>query len=259
MGWYDSAWRFRAAVSVAHTSGVTPQDVTIALPANFDHFWNNVESAAEDLRLVAADGETLLNYSITGFNSTNRTGTVEGDGITMTANSGMYLLWIYYGNSAASDAQVATTIASAETGAIELAEPSISHANRIQPEQIGDDRPRGRMQKGAAEQLYIGFDARPVLRSRAQASASSRVYEEVFYAIVTVEAAGSPQSSMVDGAKQRFIEIRGALWILAFVKAGTTATNYTVVVEINTYVPPETTHRILEPRFMLRIKDQAET
>ena len=161
-------------------------------------------------------------------------------------------------NSAASDAAVATTIASAETGEIELAIPPASHSVRVGIEQLGDDRPRRRLQKGASEQLFMGFNVRPMLRRRSLASASHKVYEEIFYALVTVETGGSPQASMIDGAKQRFIEVGGALWIVAFVKAGTTATDYTIILEINTYIPTETTHRILEPRVFLRVKDVAE-
>lgn len=258
MGYFDKLWQFRAAVSVSHVSGTGTQDVTIVIPANWDHFWENIKTAGEDIRLCAADGETLTTYSLASFNLSARTGTISVDAVPLTTTTGMYLLWLYYGNSAASSATAATTITSAETGAIELARPPPGHSTTIHPEQVGDDRPRNRLQKGSAEQLYLGFDLRKMLQHRVLASGGGKVYEEIFFALVSIELAGSPQASMVAGGRQRFVEDRGAMWILAFVKAGS-AGDYTVILEVNTYIPAETTHRILEPRVLLRIKDQDET
>lgn len=251
-------WLHRACVSVVHTSGLATTDITITIPPNWDHFWDNTLATGFDIRLTAADGETLLAYDVTAFNPASRVATIEIDNVTLRTDSRVYLLWIYYGNASAADASVGFVIGASSAGFIELARPSMFSV-RLRPEQIGDLRPRYRIQKAVVDAVYIGIEIRSVMQRRDQRSARSRLYEEPFLARVRVQLAGVDQAPMVDGTKQRFVETTNKrLWILAFVQAGTTDTDYVIVPEIHTHRPPETAHRILEPRILLRVQDQTE-
>ena len=101
MGWYDSAWAKRVAVTVAHSNGLGTPDLSFAIPANWDDFWSNVETTGHDIRITAADGETLLSYDVTSFSKTNRTGTIEVDAAPLGATSLSCLIWMYWQNSSA--------------------------------------------------------------------------------------------------------------------------------------------------------------
>jgi len=263
MGWYSeigaAAWRFRAAVSVVHTNGSATPDLQFDVPLNWDHFWDadHLLSTGLDIRLVAADGETKLNYKINSFNQATRTAQIEVKAVDLLTDARVYLLWIYYGNDTAADGQAAFAVAAPETSVfVELSIPS-THRIRIRPPLIGNDRPGRRLQKGTAESLYVGFEIASLLQRRVVVNARSRRYEEPFLVRVRVQQAAVDVAAMVDGSRQRFVEDRGQLWAFAYITGGTEG-DYTLLVEIRTHVPTETAHRLLEPHVLLRVKDQSE-
>ena len=268
MGYYQDisapgqTWAHRAAISVVHTSGLATTDVQIDIPQNWDHFWSKVRADGYDIRLTAADGETALNYERVTFNQTTRTCRIEIDDVDLATDSRVYLLWVYWGNDAAADVSAAFALGAFSTGHIELGRPALAFSATLRSEDFGAVRPRRRIQKGAIEAVYVAIDVRQQLQGRDRASQRSRLFEEIFNARVRVFAASVEQVAMVDGTKQRFVETQGRtgrqMWILAFVEAGTTDTDYRILVEIQTHVPPETSHRILEPRILLRVFDTQE-
>lgn len=257
MGWYSAATPYRIAVTVEHTGGGTTVDVQIPIPANFDHVWENTRADGFDLVPVAADGETLLTFDLSAWNQANRTGTVRVDGLSITATSGQYLLWLYYGDPDAADQSSAVTISGPLSGRVELGGPS-TFAATIQPEPFGVSNPRNRIQKAADEQVFIWLNLQPLLERRFLRNNGRDLFEEPYLAVVVVTLAGVAQPLMVDVSKQRFVWDGERTWVRAFIKAGVSGTDYTVEIDLKTHIPPEASHRALQPRVLLSVRDVDE-
>jgi hypothetical protein len=258
VGWYDDSYKYRAAVTVDNSAGSATGDIQFTVPDDWDHFWDTIQTDGDDIRLVGADGQTLLSYDLSAFTYATRTMTIQVDAATLSGVAGMDLIWLYYGNSSATDGTSVVAIASAKAAYVELGTPS-THRLTAQPERPGTDRPRAYLQKTADEQLYVWWRVDQLLERRGRAYMSSIKYEELYSAVVTVSLAGVSQGAMVTGTKQRFVELfDGSLWVRFFVQAGTTANTYTVEGLLRTVIPDMTQHRILAPRALLRVKNVSE-
>lgn len=260
MGWYDADFLYRAPITVDNATGAASADVTFTVPDDWDHFWDAIQSDGDDVRITSSDGQTLQSYAWQSFTYASRTGVLEIDGATLSSTAGMDCLWLYYGNDSATDGSAATTIASARSGYIELGRPS-THIIEAQPESPGTTRPRARIQKTSDEQLFVWWRISGLLEQRAEPYNSRRLYEEPLSAAVTVTDGGSAQGSMVSATKQRFVEVRGrggGIYVRAFIQAGADDTDYTLELDLKTVVPADTSHRILEPRALLRVRDVSE-
>jgi hypothetical protein len=260
MGWYDSAWSHRWAITVVNSAPAASGDVEIVVPADWGG-WDVIQADGDDIRITTADGQTLASYALSGFNYANRTVTLQVDGVTLSNVAGMDLLWVYAGNASAASAAVAVTISGALAGYIETGRPS-TLILEAQPEQPGTTRPRKRVQKTANEQLYLWIRIDKLLERKAAPYEGRTQHEELRSAVVSVTLAGSAQGGMVDTSKQRFLERRGRygreMWVKAFIQAGTTANDYTIVTALRTVVPTNTAYRLIEPRAFLAVESVSE-
>lgn len=257
MSWYSSSWSHRAAVTVANTSGTATVDVSFTIPADFDHFWSNVLSSGNDIRMVDGDGKTGLTYNVTSFNKTNRTGTIEVDALALKNAAGMYQIWLYYGNAAASSGTAAVSIASAVTAYIDQGTPA--RAIVLTQETPGATRPRLSIAKSTADELYQWIDVSNYLEFRRRPYNGHRELDEVYGATIDVQTGGASQASMFETAAQRFVYYRGRSFVLAKFKAGTDATDYVVRVTVRTKRDAgDNTYKVVVGSFLLKVNNVDE-
>lgn len=230
MSWYDAAWKYRIPIAMDNTAGATANiDLSMSIPADFDAFWDNVQSDGDDIRITGADGRTLATYDVESFNATTKTGTLEVDNYACQAST-MQQLWLYWGNSSATNAESSVTPSSAVSGYI-CQETPTGFVVVVQPERQGATQPRNRFQKGSNEQITIWFDFRGMLHQRQKPNEGSVLLEEIDYvSLVQVETGGAAQAAMVDATKTRFVD--GFVGML--VKAGSSGTNYTAICRVVT-------------------------
>lgn len=270
MSWYDSDFEKRAAISAVSASGTT-KDIDVVIPADWDDFWDAIDSSGNELRVTGPDGYTLLSYDVDdgaggSFNRTTRAGRIRIDGASAPGDSNECLLfWVYYSStSTQGDASVAVTIASALTGYIDRGTPS-TFIIPVTPPRPGLDRPPATFTKGSGEGVYYFFDFGAVLEQRSTKSQRRNLYEEprnATYTVVNTSAAA--QATMIDTSLTRWFETvdgRGRhLFLRVLVQAGTDGSTYTALPVVKTIVPTvSSTHRTLAPRAGVRIKDVLET
>jgi hypothetical protein len=253
VSWYNSSWPHRAAISVDNTAGATGSaDVTVAIPIDFDLFWNNVLASGNDVRVTTADGITLATYDLAaGFDTSTRSGTIELDNVSLTSGK-MHVFWLYWGYASASDARSAVTPSSPKTGYIEVGAP-IEHLVRALPERPGETRPRVDVSKGSGETTRVYFDFGSSLARRVEPYQSHLLYEEISQVSYQVIAAGTPDPSLVTAANTRIVH---PAIVGVELKDGSSGTDYTVVVTVVTSTSPS---RTLARRARLRVIDVAET
>jgi hypothetical protein len=263
MGWYDEVWTRRAAISVDTSGGAASGDVDVTIPKGLDDFWGVIDASGNELRVVGPDSQTLQAYAIDNgsggaFNATTRLGRIRLDAVTFPTLAGSTMaLWLYYGSTSTQGSGAGATGAGSIAGYVDYVLPSMHrfvHSAQI-PQHT---RPRTSIHKRVNEEVYVNFDFSQVLQMRGLPGYKSNRYEEPWYATATVEdSGGAAQASMVDASRNRFIQAgRNQLYYSVLVKAGTTATPYTVVADLRTRLPgASTAHQRLISSVGLYVRD----
>ena len=104
--WYDPSFQYRRRLTLADSAGTEPQ-VDFPLHVMFDQTridYAHVQADGRDLRFVAEDDSTLLDYEI-GFWDSNGTSFVYVEVPLLPAGTDTGFVWMYYGNPSATDAQ----------------------------------------------------------------------------------------------------------------------------------------------------------
>lgn len=265
MGWLDG-WDFRIPIAVDNTGSAATVDVVAPIPEDLDHFWDEIDSSGDEIRVTSADGITPQTYQWSGFNKTNKTGDIEIDNLTAdSSNATTILVWLYYGNTgAASTASSFTAATSAVDGHIHSGKPAQYIASGA-PIKQGLTQPENPLQKNTTDEVLVWIEMRAMLEGRRRKSGESLLWEEVHRVQVQVlNNAGADQSSLYTADRTRFVETPNGFYVGVYVKAGTTATNYTIAPKIWTYAPESTidagslgagVYRILQPRVFLSVRD----
>jgi len=116
-GWYNASWNSRKKITFNNTAaniGTTSENLTnypvlVKLTSsNFD--FSKAKSDGSDIRLTDSDGTTSLSYEIEKWDSVNQLATVWVKVPQINIESSTDNIYIYFGNSGASDAQNKTDV-----------------------------------------------------------------------------------------------------------------------------------------------------
>lgn len=244
---------FRVALTVDSSASAASGDVEIEIPVAFSHFWKNIDSSGNELRVTASDGESLLIYQLkAGFSKADRVGYIQIDNFA-PSEAATFQIWLYYGMEGAASKAGSFVYAASKSGYLYAGAPGA--AIRGVPQRPGDTTPREVVSKGAAEQRWVWFDLSALLQGRFSAADGFPQFEELHSVTYAVYAAGVAQAGMVDAASPRFVEGR---FVQVLVKGGTTGTDYTIVVTVKTRIPPITAAQVVEVRALLKVRDVQE-
>lgn len=257
MAWYSSSWKYRRAITIDATGPASTVDVEAAIPATDDEFWSNVNASGDDIVVTAADGITPLTYDLASFNTNTRTGTIEIDGMAVTAGF-MVNAFVYWGNSGATNSLTTFSPSSAVTGAIEFVSGAPVFTVRATRERPGATTPRRPLSKGSAEQIYVDFDFSDLLELLPPGSAyeGHLAHEEIAHlSSFQVLLSGVDQTAMYTTTAHRFLPYGR---VRCLVKAGSSGSDYTLVCSVVTSRPGSSITRTLTARAALRVRDVAE-
>lgn len=234
MSWYNSLWLRRIPILVDGAAVTGAQEVAVPIPTTLQHFWDNVQSAGEDIRITTSDGVTLVSsYDASTFNTTTQVGTLEIKTYTLEKDNAFNLLWLYFDNAAASTDLTTTTPGAPINGYISDEHPV--RAFTVGPQRLGDTNAREQIPHHTTDIQFVYFKLELELAGRCGADyQGSPLFEEVQYAIWDVLASGTPQAGQVDDTLARFIQCDGDLYFRGVVKAGSDATNYMGQLEVGT-------------------------
>ena len=221
---FSARWPYRRAVAVDNTGGsASATDITFSVPKDDELFWTTVnQTDGRDIRVCDADGFTLLTHQLTGFNASTRSVTIDVDGYAMPA-AAMCQVWLYWGATGVSSAAGSFVAAGAKTGNVLACEPFGVIVPAIR-ENFRAVRPRATVQKATSENIFVTFDLRRALTSKAQPFGGGLEYAEVDYVSYRVLTAGGPVGAMADATKTRFFDGFASVYITA----GTVDTEYTI-------------------------------
>lgn len=250
-------WKYRTPVTVDDETG-TPggTDVTITVPVDMDLFWDNVRSAGEDVRIVAADGETAVaTWEFDpAFSTSTRACTIVADAAT-AGSSGVSILWLYWGQATVTTAAGSFVAAATHTGIAIVSSYAVDVVFVWSREAPNVNKARPAFQKTANETVVVAIAYRGILARRAFPYGGGIEDEEPSTIDYAVYDDTSAQAAMVETGSTRLDEN----YIYLIVKAGTTGTEYTLRVTMTTTSKSNTgLARTLEFSATVRVKNPTE-
>jgi hypothetical protein len=269
MGWLDDNYQRRVPIAIANPTGAATGDVEATIPADWDAFWNVIDSAGIQIRVTAADGRTVLTYAIDNgsggaFLASARLGRIRIDTMALinVANT-TGLAWLYFDTvTTVVTGAAAVTITSPLVGTIETARP-VSRVQRASPHPPGLARPTSLESKSTAAQELYWVDLGDVLHSYDRPVEGRRMREEIRGVLVAAyDTTGAIVSTIPVHAGTRFVEtVRGGrrtMFVRVKLTGGVTNTRYTVEVTVSTAVPGDNSYRTIVHRFGLAVSDILE-
>ena len=248
MSYYDKNYKYRVPVAIDNDGSNTTIDAVFDIPVHWDQFWNTIESNGHSIRFTQRDGTTIAAYNRATWDYANRSGAFQVDSVVATANA-TTVIFMYWGNSSASDGDSSPTISGPKTGYIEVGSPTPPLLT-LALDPYGATNPRPRFQKTVSEVLDVWIDCRQILARRTFTNAGSVRYEEIHAVNMDVQANGGSQSSMFEEAKTRIIDPG---WVRVRVKAGSTGTPYIIIPTITTSLG-----RVIEARAVMKVVNTTE-
>lgn len=241
MSWYSTSWSRRHPITVIEASTASNKDVEIDLSTLPDLFWDNVQSDGDDLRVTRADGTTVLAHTLASFSVANRTGTltvVDHDGGT-SGYAG--LLWLYYGNAAATAPSAGTPAGSPWTGYADAAGPGGEAVPPKTTSARGGNAAQKALRKTATDELLVYWLLRDAAGRGLLESAPGRIRgrpykdEPARFDVDILQAGSSSGGAAAANTDFRFLQTNdGALYARAKVTGGTSGQDYTILLILKT-------------------------
>ena len=240
MTWYDAAWRRRAPITVDLHGGAGDVDVSATIPPDFPAFWDNVMANGNDVRVTDTKG-VALDFKLTSWNATNKTGVIEIDDWAsgnVTAAATVHLYWDNPNGPSSGQATFTIAGSGVKDGFIELGAPGSGSEYVImaKPEAPGATNAEVVLSKTAAEVQHIWWNVLPALLKRRTSGNGSRLLEEIETATYSVKHSDGSDttSAMAITADMRMLH---PAWIRTPVQAGSSTANYVVTLTVTTTAP----------------------
>ena len=105
--WWSTTWLYRQKITFTNAASADNLAAfpVLVSPASGNDVYLKAKANGYDLRFVDADGTTNLNYERVGFDTTAKTAEIWVNVPQIDSGSNTDYIWMYYGNSAATDGQ----------------------------------------------------------------------------------------------------------------------------------------------------------
>jgi len=259
MSWYDDTFENRWPIM---SDGSVDTEWQIAIPSNWDWFWDNVQDTTNgyDIVICQGDGETLLTFDLSGFNHSTKTCTIRWND---TATGSTHTVWwIYWNKASPSDLSGSPTTATPQTALISLVDP-LSNADTLDlgPERPGSTAPAKEIQKVPGEAKMVWARLPPSLSmDRMHGSAGSQKLYEVGVWSFFVFQAGA-DASLDTPSGNRIVEDReGNTWVGAWLTliGWTDGDDYTGQIAVLLGSASNEVGVTIQTNFIIRSRDASE-
>lgn len=266
MGWLDDAWLDRAVISIDNSAGTGGNfDVDVDIPAEWDAFWDAIDSSGDELRLTGPDGVTPWSYDVDdgsggAFDKSSRSGRIRIEQIAGAGTACVQTGWLYFDSSSTQgDGSSSFSPSSPKTGHIWLGRPAL-HREAYQPQNPGSARPRSVIHKSSNETVYAWWRVDHHLAKRFSEARGRILWEEPVRVIASSVDSGGSGASLHDVGSSRLVWHQGQLWVGTEVSGGTDGSSYTIIARVLTGAPDLSgTLQTLEPRTGVRVRDVLAT
>jgi len=249
MSWFNENWKRRQPFAVDNTGGSSINNVDLVIPPEWDDFWDNVQPDGDDVRVCLADGSVVASYKLATWVHANRSATIEVAALVPGDSDCIPLLWLYWDNSTAADGASTFTVSGHKPSLISLAGPK-GNVIRAKQERPDVTKPSSTVTKQTTETIHVWIDMAGQLERRSKAHNGAPLLDEIRWVKLQVLLGGVDQTAMYNESRIRFAHPG---WVLLEISGGTTATDYTISLTVDT-----TEGQRLNPRALLKVRDVAE-
>ena len=145
MSWFNSDYKYRAAISIDNHGGTNSIEVTVTIPTDWPQFWDVVLSSGNDAVVTLKDGVTVSTFKLSAWDYAANTGTIQIDTFAASTTAAALTCWLYWGKAGASSLQTAFShTTTPRDGYIEVATPGTGSSPVVtcRPESPGATTPR---------------------------------------------------------------------------------------------------------------------
>ena len=204
---------------------------TAALTARDVRFWQKVQADLDDIAVYAADGVTGVEYDISGLSYAGKSVTIEANDADHLVTNTMSLFWLVFGNATAIDRTDPFVPAGALTGYTLNTGPAPGEPIFTLENRLDETTPTQRLRKREDETAFAWFQIGPL--GMLSEPYNGRLFGEGPQSLV-IEAP-SPGTLVASTSLIRVWQAQnGTLFARATLSAGTTATDYDVVLTVYT-------------------------
>ena len=229
--WYNTAWshRWPIAIQIFGGAGVAANyDLQIEIPKEWDRFWDTVKSDLYDVILTGPDGTSLLDFKRLTTDYANRVLTLQVDAFASHNNDSANLIWLYFGNAAATDLASVFTAGTVKAGEIFLGGPVGSIISRATGGG-GQDAPQIAITKTSTEEIDVFVSTAGLFSRRMDAYNNRSGLESIRYTqVYMLNASDADRPSLYDEIETRFIPS----FVRCRIKAGADGDDITFVCKI---------------------------
>lgn len=236
MSWLNGVWRRRIPITVDNNSGAGTVDVSVVLPSAWPQFWDEVDSAGDEIRITDSNGVTLLTYQLGAWNYAAKTATIEIDNWSPSSADGTVVCWLYWSStSAQGNAAGSFSPASAKTGSVLACQPPPRcRMVPARPLPGNSDVPTEAYSWAVGEDGPVLFDLAGLLATHLGLYNGKANDEEVAAINVETRTGGAPYVAGNDPAKTRLLEIAGRPIVLMWLDGGANGTDYVDEISVTT-------------------------
>ena len=226
----DFSHRFPVVLNGSATAAGTV-DATIAIDSTAALFWETIQADADDVRVGSASGLTAIDYDLESLNTSTKTVTIELDGLAHHVTNTMTIVWVYFGDADATNSEDGITTSSPLTGYTLFTGPAPGEPIFTLENRLDETTPTQRLRKREDETAFAWFQIGPL--GMLSEPYNGRLFGEGPQSLV-IEAP-SPGTLVASTSLIRVWQAQnGTLFARATLSAGTTATDYDVVLTVYT-------------------------
>lgn len=255
MSWL-TGYSHRQYVSITTgTSTGTSDDIEITLQSDFCEFWDIVQSTGYDIRITLSDGFTVIDHYRASWTYASKTGTIQINTGSPLSLSQTKAIFIYWGNSGASDAS------SSFTPSANLWEGLIYRGNiyknyyPFQSNTNASDKVEIEVTKTSNEAIYVWFDVTDTIPELEVIYEGTKRMGGVHLAFFTESTA-----TFSDTSEILYTERAGRHYVGIYCgAAGSSGTTYTFKMQL-TIRPDQSVDRnyVVGWNWALRVRDQID-
>ena len=272
MSWYDEDWSFRRPIALHNPTGLATPDMDLTLSPSHGHIWANMQADFDDLRICKVDGHTLITtWELTAFDYAANTATISfGNGQNLFADPGSIgvdVLWLYYGNAAATDASSTYAQSIDFDGLVFPSDPRTDPSKVVvwRPTQRGASEPLRTVVISEAEAFLVWFDVTDAMQRAEHPFEGSLWLEEIKHFVYTVSDGGVADATAVDMSKAQIYQTDNGqglsrLLLGCHVDAGAAVTGDELLLHCTFYtaVTSNATRRVRDVRAILKVQQPAD-
>jgi len=208
VSWFDADYPLRIPIAVDNNGGAASIDASVVLPVEWEAFWGAIDADGHELRVTDSNGRTAVTWKRGNWTYASRLAQIDVNAWSPASDDATVILWLYWGNSGATDGAGTFTPSSAKTGKVTPFGPAAGDiVIRGGPLPAGTDNPPTVYGWQPGREGWVWFQGDHLLHRLPEKFNGRPNLEEVAAINVATRNGGSAYADGNAPSKTRFVEL----------------------------------------------------